>query len=364
MKIVVIGTRGIPNVMGGVESHCEELFPRIAKLGHDVTVIRRNSYVKDGLLEWNGVRLIGEKAPRLQSFEAIVHTFRAVRRAKKLRPDILHVHSIGPALLIPYAKLLGMRVVFTHHGPDYKREKWHYMARVMLRLGERLGCKFADDVIVISEEIRQLLKHKYGRTHRVYLIYNGAQSPEKCKFPEYFSELGIQEGKYILGMSRFVPEKNLHHLIMACNKINMREYRLVIAGDADFETDYTKQLREIARKKGVILTGFIRGQRLQSLLTNCACYCLPSSYEGLPIALLEAMSYGVRVIVSDIPANKEVDLNDDCYFPVGNIDALASKIEQVINDDTPGDNVVEYDMKKYDWDYIAQQVMAVYENNK
>lgn len=365
MKIVVTGTRGIPNIMGGVETHCEELFPRIAKQGFDVTVIRRTDYVKDDLKEWKGVKLVNIDSPKKKSFEAIIHTFRAINEAKRLKADILHIHAIGPALLVPYAKILGMKVVFTHHGPDYDRDKWGFAAKTMLKLGECMGCMFADEVIVISDVIRNLIKRKYNRTSHVHLIYNGVSQPEICDYPEYFNELGIEKGKYILGMCRFVPEKNLHHLVEAFTKIKNRDevedIKLVLAGDTDFEDDYSRSLREMASKKGVVLTGFIKGKKLHSLLTNCLCYCLPSSHEGLPIALLEAMSYGVKVIVSDIPANKEVGLPESDYFPVGNVDALTEKLKTVVNQPLQH---IDYDMKKYDWEKIADQVRDVYWRNR
>ena len=420
MKIVVTGTRGIPNVMGGVETHCEELFPRIAAMGEDVTVIRRKSYVNDGLKEWKGVKLVDIETPKKKSFEAIIHTYRAINMAKKLGADILHIHAIGPALLTPYAKMLGMRVVFTHHGPDYDRDKWGKAAKMVLKLGERMGCMFADDVIVISDVIRNLIKEKYGRTKNVHLIYNGVSKPEICDYPEYFEELGIKKGRYILGMCRFVPEKNLHHLVEAFNIIKNEELRikkegstqaneelrikkqssalaneelrikkqgsaqadeelkikkqdsalanyelndvkLVLAGDTDFEDDYSRGLKEMARKNGVVLTGFVKGRKLHSLLTNCMCYCLPSSHEGLPIALLEAMSYGVKVIVSDIPANLEVGLPQNDYFHVGNVNELAKKLNDVM---THPVEHIEYDMTKYDWDKIAREVRKVYLSEK
>ena len=333
MKIVVTGTRGIPNIMGGVETHCEELFPRIAKRGFDVTVIRRTDYVKDDLKEWKGVKLVNIDSPKKKSFEAIIHTFRAINEAKRLKADILHIHAIGPALLVPYAKMLGMKVVFTHHGPDYDRDKWGFAAKTMLKLGERMGCMFADEVIVISDVIRNLIKRKYNRTSHVHLIYNGVSQPEICDYPEYFNELGIEKGKYILGMCRFVPEKNLHHLVEAFTKVKSRneveDIKLVLAGDTDFEDDYSRNLKEMARKNGV--------------------------------ALLEAMSYGVKVIVSDIPANKEVGLPESDYFPVGNVDALTEKLKTVVNQPLQH---IDYDMKKYDWEKIADQVRDVYWRNR
>ena len=357
MKIVVTGTRGIPAIMGGVETHCEELFPRVAALGYDVTVMRRSSYVADSLTEWHGVKLVDIPTPRKKAFEAIVHTVRAVIAARRLGADVVHIHAIGPALVTPLARLLGMKVVFTHHGPDYDRDKWGAAAKMMLRLGEMLGCRFANRVIVISDVIRNLIASKHGRTKGVSLIYNGVPAADKCHFPEYFSELGITEGNYVLGMSRFVPEKNLHHLIEAFSRVKSEGLKLVIAGDSDFPDEYSEELKRQAREAGVVLTGFVKGQKLHSLLTNARCFVLPSSHEGLPIALLEAMSYGLPVIVSDIPANLEVGLPDKCYFPVGDIDALASRLSVLCEDPLAR---IDYDMAKYDWDHIAKEVSDVY----
>ncbi len=275
MKIFVTGTRGVPNIMGGVETHCEELFSRIAKMGGDVTVIRRTNYVKDDLKEWNGAKLVNIESPKKKSFEAIIHTFRAIDYAKRNGAEILHVNAIGPALLAPYAKMLGMKVVFTHHGPDYDRDKWGLAAKTMLKLGERMGCWFADDVIVISNVIKELIAAKYNRTKNVHLIYNGVPEPEICHYPEYFEELGIEEGKYVLGMCRFVPEKRLDDLVRAFSTLKQDGIKLVLAGDTDFEDDYSLSLKELAKENGVVLTGFIKGKKLHSLLTNARCYCLP-----------------------------------------------------------------------------------------
>lgn len=357
MKIVVTGTRGIPAIMGGVETHCEELFPRVAALGYDVTVIRRSSYVADSLTEWHGVKLVDIPTPRKKAFEAIVHTVRAVIAARRLGADVVHIHAIGPALVTPLARLLGMKVVFTHHGPDYDRDKWGAAAKMMLRLGEMLGCRFANRVIVISDVIRNLIASKHGRTKGVSLIYNGVPAADKCHFPEYFSELGITEGNYVLGMSRFVPEKNLHHLIEAFSRVKSEGLKLVIAGDSDFPDEYSEGLKRQAREAGVVLTGFVKGQKLHSLLTNARCFVLPSSHEGLPIALLEAMSYGLPVVVSDIPANLEVGLAEECYFPVGDVGTLASRLRVLC--DAPVERI-DYDMAKYDWDQIAKEVSDVY----
>ena len=362
MKIVVTGTRGIPDIMGGVETHCEELFPRLAAAGHDVTVIRRSSYVHDGLAEWKGVRLVDVDSPRKKSFEAIIHTFRAINKAKGLGAEILHIHAIGPALLTPYAKLRGLKVVFTHHGPDYDRDKWGFAAKTILKLGERMGCRFADAVIVISDVIRRSVAERYGRREKVYLIYNGVPQPDLCGYPEYFDRLGIEEGRYVLGMCRFVPEKRLHDLVRAFVRLKEggripADVRLVLAGDTDFEDGYSRSLKQEARDGGAVLPGFVKGRKLHSLLTHAACYVLPSSHEGLPISLLEAMSYRLPVVVSDIPANLEVGLPATCYYRCGDTEQLASRMEALLSSPVKR---TEYDMERYDWDRIARQVGEVY----
>lgn len=343
--------------MGGVETHCEELFPRIASVkGNEVVIIRRKSYVQDTLTSYKGIELVDVETPKKKSFEAIIHTWRAIFKAKKLGADIVHIHAIGPALLAPVARLLGLKVVFTHHGPDYDRDKWGSVAKRILMLGERMGAKYANEVIVISEVINNILKEKYNRQD-CHLIYNGVPTPNKCDAPEYFEELGIEKGKYIFAMCRFVPEKNLHHLIDAFAAANNSGYKLVLAGDADFEDEYSVWLKKKARENCVVLTGFIKGEKLHSLLTGAKCFVLPSSHEGLPISLLEAMSYSLPVIVSNIPANLEVGLPSEDYFVTGNIKELTTKLNAVMSSDATS---VDYDMADYDWGVIAGLLQEVY----
>jgi glycosyltransferase involved in cell wall biosynthesis len=362
VKIVVTGTRGIPNIMGGVETHCEELYPRLAQLGFDVTVMRRHWYAKDNLKEWNHVHIVDINAPKKKSIEAIVHTLRAVWKAKRMHADVLHIHALGPALVTPIARLLGLKVVFTHHGADYERDKWGATARLALKWGERLGVRYSNEVIAISQGISDMLKQKYGRGD-CHLIRNGAPIPSPTDLPSYFSELGIERGQYILAMCRFVPEKKLEDLVKAYSLLKASgkapKMRLVLAGDADFEDDYSRRLKEEARKCGAVLTGFVKGKQLHALLTGARCYVMPSSHEGLSIALLEAMGYGLPVIISDIEANREVGLDAASYYPLGDIRTLARKIETVCEQPP---HPIHYDMTKYDWDIIARQVANVYQS--
>jgi glycosyltransferase involved in cell wall biosynthesis len=360
MKIVVTGTRGIPNILGGIETHCEELFPRIAASGYEVIIVRRKSYVHDMLKQYKGVSLIDMNAAKRKSFEAVIHTFKAVLKAKRLHADIIHIHAVGPTVLTPLARLLGLKVVFTHHGPDYERKKWGKAAKIILKFGERMGCMFANEVIVISEGINQTLKQKYKR-HDLHLIYNGVSAPDFIHSTDYLDELGIQSRKYLFAMGRFVPEKNFHHLIRAFVALDTKDYKLILAGDTDFDDSYSKELKALAHKTGVVLTGFVKGKKLQTLLTHAKAFVLPSSHEGLPISLLEAMSYRLPVIASNIPANVEIGLSPECYFQVGDVQELTERLNKVMKDPTQS---INYDMKKYNWDEIAKQVIKVYEQIK
>jgi len=357
-KVVVAGMRGIPNIMGGVETHCEELFPRVAANSYDITIIRRKSYVKDTLKEYEGVKLIDISTPKLKSFEAIIHTFKSVWVAKfRCHADILHIQCIGPALVTPFAKLLGLKVVLTIHSHNYEHEKWGKTAKIILRFGEQLGCRFANEVIVISEVINNNIKRLYKRNN-AHLIYNGVPEPNFVIAHSYLDEIGVKSKKYIFAMGRFVPDKNFHQLINSFSALNQQDYKLVLAGDADHEDDYSRHLKQQATENNVILTGFIKGEKLSTLLTHARLFVLPSSHEGLPISLLEAMSYDLPVLVSDIPPNLEIGLPQDSYFPVGNEEKLMEKLRKIIE----GKQVkCKYSLENYHWDTIAKQTVKVYE---
>jgi glycosyltransferase involved in cell wall biosynthesis len=358
MRIIVIGTRGIPNIQGGVETHCEELYPRLVKLNYNIHLVRRSCYVpeSDKLTEYKGVTLSNLFTVRKITVETVLHTFLAVFWAWKRGTDILHIHAVGPALFVPLARLLGLRVVFTHHGPDYDRAKWGPVAKSVLRLGERLGTKYASEVIVISDVIKNSLEQKYKRID-TNLIFNGVSQPVFSDQTEYIKCLGLEPRKYVFTLGRFVEEKGFDLLIHAFNELRQKEYRLVIAGDADHEIPYTKHLKKLAGINNVVLPGFVKGEELHQLFSHARLFVLPSFHEGLPISLLEAMSFRLPVLVSDIPANKQVPLPTNKYFITGDEISLKNKLKEILSQSF---EPFEYDMTPYDWDKIALQTDAVY----
>lgn len=358
MKIVVTGTRGIPGIQGGVESHCEELYPLLKDENHEVIVVRRKEYISKGFEtnEYKGVKIKDITCLKSKHFEAVIHTVLAVLYARVINADVVHIHAIGPSIVVPFARLLGLKVVTTHHGPDYDRQKWGKFSKSILRLGERWGAKFSNRVIVISKHIKGIINTKYPSQKSVHLIHNGVNLSCSSDATEYIKELGLEKKSYILAVGRFVEEKGFDLLIEAYKNLACNE-KLVIAGGADHESKYSAKLKEMANNNGVILTGFIQKDKLSQLYSNAKLFVLPSYHEGLPIALLEAMNSKADVLVSDIPANLEVGLSEESYFECGKVESLENRLKEKLSTETKS---VEYDMSKYNWSYIAQQVKEVY----
>lgn len=361
MKIFVTGTRGIPDIPGGIEKHCQELYPLIVFHGHEVILATRSSYVVLHQAKWQGVMLNHLFAPHQKSLEAIIHTFLAVIKARLNRVDLVHIHAVGPGLMVPFAKLLGLKVVWTSHGPDYDRDKWGSVAKKILRLGEWLAGKYTDEVIVISEVIRGIVRQRCGRDS--HIIYNGVSIPEKNTGTNHLVDLNIIADKYVLAVARFVPEKGLHDLVEAFAMFE-GDYQLVIAGDTDHQSDYSDRLKEEAAKDPrIVLTGYITGECLSQVYSHAGLFVLPSYHEGLPIALLEAMSYELPVLVSDIPANKEVELSPERFFSCGDVEQLKDKIQTLMEFGLPEKELYDYRLQiaeKYNWLKIAEQTICVY----
>jgi glycosyltransferase involved in cell wall biosynthesis len=246
VKIAVVGTRGFPNVQGGVETHCEKLYTHLAKRGCHVTVFTRKSYVDPKLKKYRGINLVALDAHKSKFLEAIFHTAYAIMRARLVHPDIVHIHAIGPSILAPFARALGLRVVVTNHGPDYARAKWHGLAKWLLKLSERIGSQCANRVISISGLIQEDLYNKYRVDSKV--IPNGISPRTVVEEEGLLRKHDLEKHKYVLSVGRLVPEKGMHDLIDAfvASGLSRRGWKLVIVGKADHEDRYSIWLKERA----------------------------------------------------------------------------------------------------------------------
>jgi len=363
MKIVVLGLRGFPDIQGGVETHCEQLFTRVAARGHEVVVLGRKPYMNATFHEYKGVRLVAIACPRHKSLEAFLHTFVGVLRARAFKPDILHLHAIGPALFTPLARLLGMKVVSTNHGPDYERAKWGMLARAILRAGETMGSRCSNAVIAISPPIAEHLRQAFGCSPAV--IPNGVLPRTPASGQESLEQYGLQAGRYLLAVGRLVPEKGIHDLMDAYVQAALPGWKLVIVGEADHADAYSIGLKQKAASiPGVVLTGFLTGEALAQIYSHAGVFVLPSYHEGLPIVLLEAMSYGLRVLASDIPPNRQVSLPDEQFFAPGDVAAAAERIKSFSARDFSEElrqRQIAYVTRNFDWNQVTDQTIAVYD---
>lgn len=364
ISVMVIGLRGFPQVQGGVETHAEYLYPELVQMGCDVEVLVRDHFQPfDNPAVWKGVRFTRLWAPRRKGFEAIAHTFLGVLYAALRRPDVLHIHAIGPALFTPLARLLGLKVVVTHHGADYERQKWGRAARAVLRLGERLGMRFASQRIVINRLIGGVVLAKYARQST--LIPNGVAQPKIPATAGTLRTFGLEEGRYVLLVSRLVPEKRHLDLIHAFAAAGLAGWKLALVGASDHPDHYTQSVREAASAvPNVVCTGFQSGLPLRELYAHAGMFVLPSSHEGLPIALLEALSYGLPAIASDIPANLEVsDMGIDFYRmgDVGQLSRQLRKHAEGARDGGQAEAIRRRVAQSYHWTAIARATRQVYE---
>lgn len=356
----MIGLRSVVGTQGGVESHVHHLARELDKLGLNVSVAVRTPYAAAGQkLNGTRVKIVRLWAPKSAATEALTHSFLSVLYAAVTRPRVVHIHAVGPSVVVPIARLLGLRVVTTHHGEDYRREKWGRFARFILRCGEVCQARFANGMICVSKSLSERLSKSYGRTFSY--IPNGVVKPEKLQPSTVLDELGLESRKYIVTVSRLVPEKRHLDLIAAFSKMDIPGLKLVIVGTADHKSAYAQQVIQAAEQtEGVILAGFRKGAELQDLFQHSAVFALPSSHEGLPIALLEAMSHGCKVVVSDIAPHMDLDLSADNYHAVTNPTDLSSRIVEQV---TGCENVKQdwsSKLQQFRWDVIALKSVEKY----
>jgi glycosyltransferase involved in cell wall biosynthesis len=365
LKIAVLGTRGFPNVQGGVEIHCQNLYQRLVERGCDIIVITRKPYVDLNRTEYRGVKLRPISCPRSKYLEAFIHTIKGILAVNKLRPDILHIHAIGPSLFSPFAKGLGIKTVVTHHGENYKHMKWGFTAKQILKLCELVGMKCSDGIIAVSDEIALSVKKKFNRD--AVVLPNGVDMPSSLSNNnEELSRRGLEKGRYVLNVGRFVPEKGVDVLIHAFKKASLNDWKLVIIGRADHHDDYSKKIMEESRENSnIILTGFLTGDPLNQLYERAGLFVLSSYYEGLPIVLLEALSYGLSCIASDIPGNRAIKLDSDRYFTAGDVDMLQMKLREFAQrpwKDEDREKLRSMVTKTYNWQTIADNTVKVYQD--
>ena len=363
MRIGVIGTRGFPEIQGGIETHCMELYQRIGSLGDNkIVVYRRKPYLnsENRKARFQNIRFIDFYVPKSKNFETFLHSLYATVHALFQRFDIVHFHNTGPGFFIPLLRLSGAKIVFTYHNISYIQKKWNSLAKSFLILSEKISISNSDFVIFISEIIKTEMIRKYT-INNFKIILNGVNLAQKSANSDYIESIGIEKQKYIISVGRFMEEKGFDYLIRAFRKTNITDYKLVLVGDTDYPTDYSNKLKSLAKENDVVLTGFIKGDKLNQIYSFARLFIISSFVEGLPIALLEAMSYNIDILASDIPANLQVGLEKDDYFTAGDEDELINKIIKKTSVRTEH-SYLEILTEKFNWDNIAKETYNIYKN--
>lgn len=370
LNIAVFGHKRIPSREGGVEIVAEELSTRMAKLGHTVTCYNRGGHHVSGAAydtksqkEYKGVRLRTVLTVDKKGLAAVTSSISAAICSALSRAKVVHIHAEGPALMCWLPKLFGKRVVVTVHGLDWQREKWKSgFGSRYIRAGEKMAVRYADEIIVLSRNVQNYFLQTYGR--KTHFIPNGVTKPQPAE-PQLLRELGLDRHDYILFLGRLVPEKGIHYLIEAFRQVQT-DKKLVIAGGSSDTDSYVSRLQALAGGDDRIrFVGFVQGRLLEELYANAYLYVLPSDVEGMPLSLLEAMSYGNCCLVSSIAECAEVVQEQGVVFEKGNVEALRQSLQQLCDDPQQVASyqaeASDYICGQYNWDAVTRRTLELYQ---
>ncbi len=358
MKTVyVFGTRGFPGVQGGVEKHCEQLYPELLS-EYDIHVFRRIPFLKTDkkIKEFKGIHFIDLPSTRIKGFEAFFHSFLCTIFCMIKRPDIVHIHNIGPGMFIPLLKLAKGKVVLTYHSANYEHKKWGCFARKILKLSESIALKWADAVIFVNKGQFERFDGKI-RAKSVY-IPNGVSIKSPSEKTDFIESIGLKPQGYILAVGRITQEKGFDYLIDGYVNSLPHGLKLVLAGGIDHKSAYASEIKEKAVKHHVIMPGYVDGEPLRQLYSHARLFVIPSYNEGFPLVLLEAMSYHLPILASDIKANKLPELPMQSFFKTGDTQDLSRHIRQELSLEP---RKVDYAISNYTWTNVASKVAEVFD---
>lgn len=363
MKVGVIGVKGMPSRVSGLEIHAEYVAQGLAETGINIIVFCRRRYCSQILKRYKKMHIVYIPSINTKHLDAISYSFFAVIAALLKKCDTFWFHALGPSIMAWIPKLFGKKVICTVHGLDWKREKFGKVASKVLMLGERVIAKFADEIIVLNNMDADYFYHTYGRNCRI--IPNGVTVRDRKKADEITKKYGIKEKEYFLFASRIVPEKKVECLINAYMNVKT-DKKLIIAGKGVHTDMYENEVRKLADgNPNIIFTGFISGNCLKELYSNAYAYILPSTIEGQSLGLLEAMSYGNACIVSNIDENVSVTKQYGLTFESGNEDDLAKKLEYLLENEDKvyelGKGARELCLKEHRWEDAIKRTIDVFE---
>lgn len=369
LNICMLGHKRIPSREGGIEIVVEELSTRMVKLGHNVTCYNRRGHHISGK-EFDDIHVESYKGIKIKSVFTINRRGLAAMTASIAgsicaafgKYDVVHFHAEGPCAMMWLPKLFGKRCIATIHGLDHQRAKWGGAASTYIMMGEKTAVRCADEIIVLSEGVKRYFKEKYNRD--TIFIPNGIQRPKVREAKFITKNYDLHKDEYILFLGRIVPEKGLRYLLEAFKQVKT-DKKLVIAGGASDTDSFFQELKKMANgDERIIFTGFVQGHILEELYSNAYIYTLPSDLEGMPLSLLEAMSYGNCCLVSDIEECTSVVDDKAIVFEKSNVNDLKSKIQEVCDDYDKvahfKTEAADYICSRYNWNDVVEKTLDLY----
>ncbi|PSN20742.1 glycoside hydrolase [filamentous cyanobacterium CCP5] len=369
MKIAVIGSKGLPPRQGGIEHHCAALYPKMAEKGHVIDCFARSSYIDSSLgrqYEYKGVNVISQPSFHNSRMDAFVNSAMSTMFAGS-KYDIVHFHALGPSIFswLPKLKSASTKVVVTCHGIDWQRDKWGRFSSAVIRAGEKAAAQFADQIIVVSENLKDYFKDKYGR-ETVYIPNAPADYVDSDESFAHVHSLGLTPKKYVLFLGRLVPEKCPDLLIRSFQNIQAEGWKLAIVGGNSDTNAYTESLFSVAKNDpNIVFTGEMKGAFLAEIVRGSGLFVLPSNLEGMPLSMLEAMMEGIPVVASDIePHQKLLGDNRGLLFKAGNLTdsskSLRWAIENSVQMNLMAKKAQEYAKVHHSWEKITNETLRTY----
>lgn len=371
LNIAMLGHKRIPSREGGIEIVVEELSTRMVRAGHSVTCYNRSGHHVSGkefdgcsLEKYKGVKLKSVITINRKGLAAMTSSFFGAICAAFGKYDVVHFHAEGPCAMLWLPKLFGKRCIATIHGIDWQRAKWGGFASKYIKFGEKVAAKYADEIIVLSEGVQKYFMDTYGR--KTVFIPNGVNRPI-IRSPQLIKEnYGLDKDEYILFLGRLVPEKGITYLIEAFKEVTT-DKKLVIAGGSSDTDTFMRELKQLAEGDNrIVFTGFVQGQILEELYSNAYVYTLPSDLEGMPLSLLEAMSYGNCCLTSDIAECAEVVEDKAIPFKKSDIDDLKEKMQYACDNPDAVERLkngaADFICQKYNWDDVVEQTLKLYQS--
>ena len=370
LNIAMFGQKRIPSREGGVEIVVEELCTRMVAQGHNVTCYNRGGHHVSGseydskrLKEYKGIKLKTVPTIEKKGLAAVSSSFFAALCCAFGKYDVVHIHAEGPAFFTWLPKLFSKKVIVTIHGLDWQREKWKSgFGAKFIHHGEKNAVKYADEIVVLSKGVQDYFKKEYGR--ETVFIPNGVNRPKIQEAELITKKYGLEKDSYIFFLGRLVPEKGIRYLVEAFKNVKT-DKKLVIAGGSSDTDSFMNELKDLAKDDDrIIFTGFVQGQILKELYSNAYVYTLPSDLEGMPLSLLEAMSYGNCCLVSNIPECTEVVEDKALVFKKSDVNDLLTKIQKAC--DCPEmimkmkEQATDFICRKYNWEFVTDETMNLY----